>query len=111
MLSWDELGVVIFERAMLLTAVQLKANGVTTLRTTSERADRQEEDMDSEKRHNISANHNLHTEPWIKSWAENWYRWEKNNQHPDGLFSINLYSTERQVSEELVVCYECDGHA
>ena len=111
MLSWDELGVVIFERAMLLTAVQLKANGVTTLRTISERADRQEEDMDSEKRHNISANHNLHTEPWIKSWAENWYRWEKNNQHPDGLFSINLYSTERQVSEELVVCYECDGHA
>lgn len=111
MLSWDELGVVIFERAMLLTGVQLRANGVTTLRTTSERADRQEEDMDSEKRHNISANHNLHTEAWIRSWAENWYRWEKNNQHPDGLFSINLYSTERQVSEELVVCYECDGHA
>ena len=108
MLSWDELGVRMFERAILLTAVCLRQRGVEIRRHDAERPDRTSE-ASGATRENLSSSENLHKQPFLASWAEPWFWFEKMQQKPDGLFSLTLRHQTHE--EELLICYECDGHA
>ena len=108
MLSWDELGVRMFERAFLLVAPHLREKGVEFVREDVLRSDRTDF-ASGAVRENLSAAQTLKTQPWIASWALPWYWWEKHAQKPDGLFSITLKHGGQE--DELVICYECDGHA
>ena len=107
LLSWDELGVRMFERAIVLVAISLRTRGVDVRRHDPDRPDRTSP-ASGATRENLSAGENLHSQPFLR-WAAPWFWFEKMAQKPDGLFSMTLLHGEHE--EELLVCYESDGHA
>lgn len=107
MLAWDELGVRMFERAIVLVGPQLRDSGVQIVRTSDERPDRGDEAAGA-RRENLTSAENLSSQPFLKNWSRPWFWWEKQIQKPDGLFSIQLRAGS--MEEELLVCCECDAH-
>ena len=99
LLSWDELGVRIFERAIVLASVDLQRSEVHIVRHSQDRLDRSDAAAGA-TRENLSSMENLSKCPWIKSWATPWFWWEKHPQKPDGLFSLVL--KHRSHQEELL---------
>ena len=109
LVNWDDLGPRVWERAVVIASPHLREMCDVRVSRGLHSTDNSDPAAAGEAvRQNLSASHALHTQPWIQSWALQWFRWTQHQQNPDGLFTIRLAHRD-EAADEIVLCYECDA--
>tara|TARA_B110001450_G_scaffold210496_1_gene201744 strand:- start:3841 stop:5985 length:2145 start_codon:yes stop_codon:yes gene_type:complete len=109
LVNWDDLGPRVWERAVVICSPHLREMCDVRVSRGLHSTDNSDPAAAGEAvRQNLSASHPLHTQPWIHSWALQWFRWTQHQQNPDGLFTIRLAHRD-EAADEIVLCYECDA--
>jgi len=109
LVNWDDLGPRVWERAVVICSPHLREMCDVRVSRGLHSTDNSDPAAAGEAvRQNLSASHALHTQPWIHSWALQWFLWTQHQQNPDGLFTIRLAHRD-EAADEILLCYECDA--
>ena len=105
LVNWDDLGPRVWERAVVIASPHLREMCEVRVSRGLHSTDNSDPAAAGEAvRQNLSASHALHTQPWIQSWALQWFRWTQHQQNPDGLFTIRLATTKANTEWRRIQC-------